>query len=668
MAEIPEVVITGNIDQWKKPSIVSTYLSNSLELPKKININTNTNQSQSNNNSSIETIVNNTESAEQQIKSGQSADDTSVVADKELKEQQFENSSSSAPADGQGLNITDPKVLHDPGIDKPGIAKGYEPQNKYLKENDTIGTFEYTDSPAVDGVTYPLIQINNQVIEHWQILEFRLVSEKLVPELTLRISDEGRFEEKNGATQANNEIKVIILPKSDKTYRPIQLKFIIDYEDYGFGDINFVTHYKFLNFNQNYVKMLYFPGCSSCPQPENDILNTWELCHQVAMETGLGFSATKMTKEIEDRVRRYMISENYKEFLDKHNEWPGLDEDSVLDIWIDFYGYINLINLSWVLSQQIEAKDLSILADIGFHSKTNEATKLKTTKTNRVITNFNMMSANNNLMIRDYNTYIDNDGFNYGSLDKLFSYKFEDHEDSKPKDQNLLNAQDLEIIQTTVDGSHVEEYKTENLAELVVEPDKWLHNRQRLIKAKFLQKKKQKLMKIRMRIPNFGIVKGILIYIVITENDPINKQRIFTSEKNVEGETGNENMEKVKLPQGMTVRDIVQNESVSLLNEYLSGMYFVDAVEYRYEYGNPDGEIEQYLTVYKKEQDNGYSNKHTEVRVDYDAFSKTVKDVSSESISISNIGNTSTITNNSRPDSTGLLDIGTLTDSIPTVE
>lgn len=669
MAEIPEIVAVGDKSkaQYNKVSLVNFGIPNANELPQKINIDLNSTKTNNDNSDSLSTVIKNTISHEADIKAGKNINESSVK-ETELTEQELENTSENL-TDGQGKNITDPKVLHDTEIDKPAVAKAYEPQNKYLKDGDTIGTFEYTDSPAVDGITYPIIQINNQVIDHWQIIEFRLISEKLVPELILKIKDTGRFEEKNGATQANNEIKVILLPKSQKTYRAIQLKFICDYVDYQDEYINFYSHYKFLKFYAIYTKMLTFPGCTSCPQPQNDYLNTWELCHQIANETGLGFAATLHTKEIEDRVGRYMLSQNYRDVLDKHNEWPGLDEDSVMDIWIDFYGYINLINLSWVLSQDIKANDLSIIADIGFHSKTNEAMKLKTTKTNRIITNFNMMAANNNLMIRDYTTNVDNDGFNYGAQDKLYSYKFKDHNDSKKLDSNMLEQQDLEIIQNTVDGSHVEEYETHGCPDLVYEPDDLLHCRQKLIKTKFLQKRKQKTMTIRMRTPNFGIVKGILIYIVITENDPVNKQRIFTSEKNVDGETNNENMEKVALPNGMTVRDIVQNESVSLINEYLSGVYFVDSVEYRYEYDNPDGEIEQYITVFKKDQSNGYSNKHTEIRVDYDAFQKTVEDVSGGLVSINSSNNSSFISNsNILADSYDASSLESISNNLPTVE
>lgn len=631
-AELPEVVVTGTKPKTIGVSVLGDL--NKIEVPTEIKIkgadklndalygknNTNSAKPSSDQQNTLETLVSR---SEQESSSNSSIGGSDVSDEEKLKKQEQEaekQSTTPAPGDGMGTNPTDPKVLHDGGIDKPGIARGYEPQNKHLNENGEIGTIEHSHSIKVDGISYPLIQINNQVIENWQIVEFKLRSEGFVPELSLTIKDEGRFEEKNGATQANNEIKVIIIPKSQKVYRPIQLKFIINSVDYGDIYTTYYTKFKFLQFNETYTKMIYFPGCSSCPQPPNHILNTWELCHQIAMETGLGFAATKMTKEIEDRVERYMLTENYWNFLEKHNEFPGLDEDSVMDFWVDFYGYINLINLPWVFSQNIKPEDLSIYADMGFQSKTNETIDVKPTKTNRIITNFHLMAMNNNLKIKDYETNINNVGFNYGSRDKLFSYKFEDHEDAKDFDSNKMDPQDLEIVQKTVDGSHTEEYVTANLAELIVEPDKWLHNRQKLIKQKYFERMKQKTMKIKMDIPNFGLCKGILVYVVICETDPINKQRILTSEGNVEGETGNEKMAKMSLPKGMTTRDLIQNESVSLLNEYLSGFYYIDGVEYTYSTDNPIGEIEQTLLVYKREQANGYSNKHTEVRVDYDAF------------------------------------------------
>lgn len=640
-AELPEVVVTGNKPKTIGVSVLGDL--NKIEVPTEIKIkgtdklnealygknNTNSAKPSPDQQNTLETLVSR---SEQESSSNSSSSGGSDVSDEEkLKKQEQEaekQSTTPAPGDGMGTNPTDPKVLHDGGIDKPGIARGYEPQNKHMNENGEIGTIEHSHSVKVDGISYPLIQINNQVIENWQIIEFRLISEGFVPELYLKIEDEGRFEEKNGATQANNEIKVIIIPKSQKVYRPIQLKFIINCVDYEEEYTTYTTKFKFLQFNETYTTMVTFPGCTSCPQPPNDYLNTWELCHEIAHRTGLGFAATKMTKEIEDRVGRYMLTENYRDFLEKHNEFPGLDEDSVMDFWVDFYGYINLVNLPWVFSQNIEAKDLSIYADMGFQSKTNETIDVKPTKTNRIITNFHLMAMNNNLKIKEYETDINNVGFNYGSRDKLFSYKFEDHEDAKDCDSNKMDPQDLEIVQNTVDGSHTEEYVTANLAELIVEPDKWLHNRQKLIKQKYFERMKQKTMKIKMDIPNFGLCKGILVYIVICETDPINKQRILTSAGNVQGETGNEKMAKMQLPDGMTTRDLIQNDSVSLLNEYLSGFYYIDAVEYRYGVDNPTGEIEQYLTVYKKEQDNGYSNKHTEVRVDYDAFKNTMEEIS----------------------------------------
>jgi hypothetical protein len=60
-----------------------------------------------------------------------------------------------------------------------------------------------------------------------------------------------------------------------------------------------------------------------------------------------------------------MQHENFKEFIDRQIKISGLDEDSIFDVWIDLYRYITMVNVSWVLTEDIDVNHLAINAVVG---------------------------------------------------------------------------------------------------------------------------------------------------------------------------------------------------------------------------------------------------------------------------------------------------------------
>lgn len=508
-------------------------------------------------------------------------------------------------------NYTDPVVWHDPVIEKSGITKLYEPENaeggKVEEGTNVSGNHKDFDTTKVDAIYHPIIQVNSRVLDNNNIKSMTIFYDDFFPTISLVVRDYSKYIQATNITQMNNEIKVIMISAVDGTYKPITLRFYI-YDSFISGEtVTFYASYKFLPFYKEHLKQIVFPGCSKCNMQEKRQPTTWEYLHKIALETGLGFASTDKCKDIEDRLPRIIQSRRYHEFIMDQIRFGGLDENSIFDVWVDLYGYITMVNLSWIFSQEINYKQLSIIAILGVLTTSNNTPQPKGEKVFRTITNYNMMGYPTNMEIESYDTKVNNDVVWKGTLTKYKGFSPRGVRDGA---SNNYANEDIIIQQNSGDGSFLEEYESE-YTYVNIEPNAILTNKQKIYRDSFLAKHRERYLIVKLKTYNLGFQRGTLINVAIFEADGKIKHKLLTSSTNVEGP--NEKIEFDDNDKKKEILNVVENASIMVPNESLSGIYYIDGMKFEYNYSI--GKIEQSLILIKKGNLDGIDNLHTYSRL-----------------------------------------------------
>lgn len=521
------------------------------------------------------------------------------------------------------INFTDPYVLHDTKVEKPTIIQLYQPNDINREDEETIGNNNEVSSIKTAGILYPIIQINTKVISFEQITKMIIYYDSFLPTIKLTIEDYNKLIQHTDIPGYNNTLKVIIVPEIENIYKSISLEFRITSIETKGSQITYYGEYKVLEFNKKRIKELIYPGCSNqkektdekgnvtqtikCNPNQNKQPNTWELFHIIANECNLGFCSTDKCQDIEDRLPRLIYDKTYKDFINEQILFGGLDEKSIFDAWIDLYGYIVMVNVSWVLNNDvINPNNLGIYTFTGVHSTDDiHVPKQEAVLIPRTLTNFTRLGTINNMTFLNFNIIVDNSQLLLGTASSMYNFGLLDVNSGN----NSINQYDVEIIRDCVDDQKTEEYAVQNQERLVIECNELPINKQKLIRQKFFAKHRQRILEIELLKLNLGLQRGTLVNIFIFEDNPKNKQFILSQSSNVFA---------TKPIEELTIDDFKQdealNENVSqIINEYgeiinigLSGMYYIDSMRFEYSYSR--NEIVQYLKLIKKSNLNNISN------------------------------------------------------------
>ena len=511
---------------------------------------------------------------------------------------------------GNEKNYTDPKVCHDPSIQLEGIARLFFNQNKFHMENgEDISLINDEDSIKVDGIEYPLIVVNNRNIERGEINYFRINYDSFLPTILLEIDDLHQNEQKINTTQMSGLIRVCMVAPLDKIYKKILLNFRITNVDIDENNPTKVTYsgeYYVENFRQVNTQLIYMPAvCSSAPnclQGGHINANTWEMLHRISELTGLGFAATKKCKEIEDRVVRHIHTQRFNEFIEDQLAYSGLGEENIFDAWVDLYGYIVMVNVKWVMDEKIMPSDLIINSIVGAHATTNDLPEEEPKEIYRTLTNYNMIVNNESILD--------------GTLERIYKMNI---------GGTKTNIETLEIQtkQDSVDGDFIEDYNTGknrpipkfNFNDPAYTGLSGGYNldEQKKIRNAYFKKKRQSLLIVTLKRPNFGLQRGTLVNIAIYDDDPINKQVVFQNSSNLNRNDSKAEADKINLPEEYSQYDVILDSSITLMNMKLSGLYYIDGMIW--EYSPAIGSILQSLILIKKGKTSGYLNKHNATKM-----------------------------------------------------
>ena len=540
---------------------------------------------------------------------------------------------------------TDPLVYHDPQIKLSAIVKKNKPQyqmngnptstseentsnstgsinGESKNENDTeVGTNEIIDETKTNGIYYPLIRIDQYTLEDDDIQLFILDYRGFIPTLELQVNDYNGIIEYNVSPGMNNQITVVIIPSKDGAYKKISLDFsVTTYEKLDDTTLYFRAEYKLLPLRISQTKSLVAPKyipvfCNNehckknCDKPNE--LTTWEVLHNIALEVGLGYACTRDLKDIKDHLNRYMASQDYIEYIQEVVSYGGLDETQLYDCFISVYNYLTVINLPFVFSSNITYKNLDILATTKVLTTDKGLPEQEFVKVARVLTNFNKIDCPNNLIFKDYGE------FSYPSM--VSNSGTEQQMIAFGTDYNSIKKTDLQITENSIDGRYVEEYRTRSIFDTYMNMTSRDIKLQESIRLNYLNKIRCKGIWLILNDINLGLERGTLVNVIFYAYDTNTKAKLLDNassavfdEKQLNGKESEP--DKFDETKDINKANIISNEDIGVMNPALSGLYYIDGMEFSYvpEY---DDKIVQKLFLIKKDYLNKMNNKHTSPRL-----------------------------------------------------
>lgn len=507
------------------------------------------------------------------------------------------------------VNWTDPIVWHDPKIEKEKIAKKYdapEPTNNTDEHLEGIANIKNVpeDQIKTEGIYFPVIQVNNTTVDSKQIQSIRLVYTGFIPTLTVTINDMDGFIRFKDVPGINNILKLVIIPPKDGAYRKISLPFkITSYSVFG-DELYYTCEYKLDDLYKDNFCSINFGGCTDCNQAKNPLPNTWEYLHDISNKLGLGFASTEKCKDISDNLPRLLQNISYERLITQSIEYGGLDEKSIFDCWIDLYGYIVMVNLPYIFESDIKTFELELVSNVGMPVTQNGLPDYNITNIKRTLTNYTAQGAVNNISI---DSYVDESNpsemYYAGNLHSLVTFM-----PAGNNGDNNLVFEDVESKEFSIDGDFVDEYKISKKMPIQTCFVGYNIKKQQDIREQYFNKIRLRRLEVTLTEYNLGLQRGTLVNLLIFEEDMKRKSKLLQSSSNVFGEDKTQDLDSTSED-----KDAPTQTGKMVVNLAISGMYYIDGMEFTYE--QSVGKLVQKLILLKKGIRTNIDNKHTMVKI-----------------------------------------------------
>ena len=222
------------------------------------------------------------------------------------------------------------EVKFDPTIDQKDI------KIPLVYSSESEGGKNYTNNKTESlqtklyGIVYPLISIDDFIIDYGDILSFSLKSKDVLPTLKVTVRDKYGLMEYFDTGGRDNEVNVQIIPRFNDTYKKISLSFFITSKKIQGDSIILTCTYKNKDLLSSQFKAL-------------GELSTYETFEQIAKETKLGFASNTQSPQPDNRWM-YCNYISYLDLMDREVQMGG-DETNIFDYWIDFWNNINYVNM-----------------------------------------------------------------------------------------------------------------------------------------------------------------------------------------------------------------------------------------------------------------------------------------------------------------------------------
>jgi hypothetical protein len=518
-------------------------------------------------------------------------------------------------------NFTDPKVIHDPELRKPNSLREFNNAEYNASPTSRI------DTTQVHGILIPIIDINGIPIPINKLKSMEMNFNKFVPTLKFSISDSDRAFQFNGGLSLNNRVTVIITPPHSGIYRKISVSFYIKEQKNLSNDI--------IEFECEY----YHNGLwkNACEQIGDKALSTYEFCEQISKQLQLGFAATDKCKDIEDKRWRQIYSQRISDFIIEQIKLGGVDEESIFDAWIDPYGYLVLSNISWILNENVNDKDLEMTISSGITSIATEGDKplSEPKKFKRFISNVTEIPFDETRIILQKNDLYTKNTNNTGTLRNCWILK-------DIGNGNSLEMQNIQMIEVSVEGVEASSFYESNTTEFLgcemSEDTPYLYQQE--IRKSFLIKQRSRQIIVLLAAPNYGLQRGTLINVMFceTDQDKITKihaksdglfnktldlhvaEHIDPNEMYANTQNAIEQLtEVIQSNIGKSINKNVINHSDVMhagafaVNTAISGIYYIDGIQFIY--NSDEQKIYQYLFLIKKGLQSNLSNSFVGPRI-----------------------------------------------------
>lgn len=220
-------------------------------------------------------------------------------------------------------------VKSDPKLTKPEIVLPLTNSSKKEMGEEYIKNQEEIQQTSIYGIVSPLIQINNITINFDEVQAFELSSIGVVPTVRIVCVNKNNFLSTLDRPDNDNELIVQIIPPFDNAYKKINLVFYINKIKNLGGNIEVSGIYKSPELFETQFECF-------------GKINTYSLFNKVSNDTNLGF-ASNVVENDEDSRYIYCNNVNYKTLLSR--EAISKNDRCIYDWWVDFWDYINLVDI-----------------------------------------------------------------------------------------------------------------------------------------------------------------------------------------------------------------------------------------------------------------------------------------------------------------------------------
>lgn len=495
-------------------------------------------------------------------------------------------------------NILDPKVVFDPSKETTVVATTWNTNNEDEEDGaeNTVNSKGVADMTRVVGIDFPIIKIDSQVIPRQYINKFTLTYNGFTPSLYISITKFPELILNN--TGMVNKVTVIMIPPVNGTYKKISIDFYINNRDELSNKFIFYCSYFFPELQKRFT-------CSIKNKDNTSKISTYDLISSIAAKCKLGFAATEKCKDIADTKTRLAINQTYIDVIQNHIKFGGLDNNSFFDCWIDVYGYLVLVNLSHIFSSKVQTNELSMKQLTGVNlNDGNTTNKIEYSKEDvvRLFSNWKMTGKQTNNKILTYELIVNNSEIMNNGTDNTYFYL---NHLTNSEGANDIKTEHITIDEETTDGKLFKDaYTFQKNAYIGTEmgsisdgntPVLIQEKRRNAYKAKL----NSKLLKISLETANINIERGMLLNIMIYEYDRIKKAEIMKHSSNLSKSGDLTTVAKPMVDDetdDLNTQKILEDSSFGVPNLELSGIYYVDGIEYKYD-GND--RIQQYLYLIK---------------------------------------------------------------------
>ena len=339
---------------------------------------------------------------------------------------------------------------------------------------------------------------------------------------------------------------------------------------------------------------------------------------------------TKQCKEIQDRNwRNFNIYDDLEHCLIKEREFAGTtEEEAIFDWWVDFYGYLVMINVPWVLREDITIEHLAIYALSGAHQTNteNQSDDTKGILVNRTLTtskDTTTFASNHNLMIRKYEVLTNNELYEEGTCSTYNIFM--------PKGaggQNGLDRFDVQVEEQSVAGWLTERYLSQQLYNRQVDMSGTNKQKKKSIFTRFFEIRRAKMLCVELENHNLGLQRGTLVNVIITETNPQNKAAMMANLQNISSRTLSESgSDELQVESSAplygevdntspTKEDYIKEKAAEIVNQGLSGLYYIDKITFEFD-ATQEQRIFQKLYLIKKGVWGNYVSPEGKYKIDH---------------------------------------------------